>query len=132
VIAQACLVLFGGFLGGIARLFVGELVGRRWGQAFPFGTLIVNVSGAWVIGTLAALSGVAGGAFGTELFRDFAIVGVCGGYTTVSSFALQTLYLFNEGESGRALANMLLSVGLSLLATAAGFGLVAALAGSSP
>jgi CrcB protein len=66
--------------------------------------------------------------FAGDLFRDFAIVGICGGYTTVSSFALQTLYLTIEGEPWRAVTNVLLSAGLSLLATAAGYGLAAMLA----
>jgi fluoride exporter len=129
MIAQACLVLLGGFLGGVARLLVGEIVSRRLGQGFPFGTLVVNVTGAWLIGALSGLAGAAGGVFAGNLVRDFAVVGICGGYTTVSSFALQTLYLATEGETWKAGANILLSVGLSLVATATGFALVAALAG---
>ena len=129
MIAQACLVLLGGFLGGVARLLVGEIVGRRLGQGFPFGTVVVNISGAFLIGALARLAGAAGGVLAGDLFRDFAIVGVCGGYTTVSSFALQTLHLALEGEPIRAGANVVVSSGLSLLATAAGFGLAAVLAG---
>ncbi len=84
---QACaLVLLGGFFGGIARFFVSGLVARRIGETFPWGTLVVNVSGALVIGALAGLARSQGGVFAGEMFRDLAFVGFLGGYTTVSSF----------------------------------------------
>ncbi|MEA2868459.1 MAG: fluoride exporter, partial [Bradyrhizobium sp.] len=84
------LVLLGGFFGGISRFFISGFVGRRIGETFPWGTLIVNVSGAFVIGILAGLARSRGGIFSGELFRDLVFVGILGGYTTVSSFCLQT------------------------------------------
>ena len=127
---QACvLVLLGGFLGGLARFFVSGVVGRRFGETFPWGTLVVNVTGDLAIGALAGLARSAGGIYATELFRDFAIVGVLGGYTTVSSFSLQTLNLALAGEASRAVLNIVLSAVLCVAAVGCGFWLVAGWAG---
>src|SRR4051794_24538425 len=124
---EGCLlVLLGGFCGGISRFFVSGVVGRRIGETFPWGTLVVNVSGAVAIGSLAGLARAAGGIFAGELFRDFVFVGLCGGYTTVSSFCLQTLNLAVDGEQQRAILNVILSAGLCVLAVAIGFWSVAA------
>jgi CrcB protein len=127
---EACLlVLLGGFCGGIARFFVSGVVGRRIGETFPWGTLVVNVSGGLAIGTLAGSAHATGGIFAGELFRDFLVVGLCGGYTTVSSYCLQTLNLALDGEHGRAVLNVVLSAALSILAVAIGFWSVAAVLG---
>src|SRR6476646_6559461 len=100
---EACaLVLLGGFFGGISRFFVSGFVGRRIGETFPWGTLVVNVSGALVIGALAGLARSRGGAFGEETFRDLAFVGFLGGYRTVSKNALQTLHLALDGQGLQA------------------------------
>lgn len=119
------LVLAGGFAGGVARLGLAAAVGQRVGIAFPWGTLAVNVSGAFVIGAFAALALIKGGVFDSEAFRALVFTGLLGGYTTVSSFALQTLDLALEGERSRAALNVVLSAGLSLAAVAAGYGLAA-------
>jgi CrcB protein len=119
---QACaLVLLGGFLGGIARFFVSGFVGRRIGETFPWGTLAVNVSGALVIGALAGLARSHGGLFAGELFRDLAFVGLLGGYTTVSSFSLQTLNLALDGQKVPATMYVILSAGLCTAAVGTGF-----------
>jgi CrcB protein len=119
---EACaLVLLGGFFGGISRFFVSGFVGRRIGETFPWGTLVVNVSGALVIGGLAGLVRARGGAFAGETFRDLALVGFLGGYTTVSSFALQTLNLALDGQGLQAALNTILSAGLCVAAVGAGF-----------
>ena len=119
------LVLAGGCAGGLARIALATAVGQRWGLAFPWGTLAVNVSGALVIGVLAGLARFKGGVFDSDVFRALVFTGLLGGYTTVSSFALQTLDLALAGERSRALFNVVLSAGLSLAAVAAGYGLVA-------
>jgi len=115
------LVLLGGFFGGISRFFVSGFVGRRIGETFPWGTLVVNVSGAFVIGILAGLARSGGGIFSGEMFRDLAFVGFLGGYTTVSSFCLQTLNLALDGEGLQAALNAILSAGLCIAAVGAGF-----------
>ena len=122
---QACaLVLLGGFFGGIARFFVSGFVGRRVGETFPWGTLVVNVSGALVIGALAGLARARGGVFAGEMFRDLAFVGFLGGYTTVSSFSLQTLNLALDGQGRQAAMYTVLSAGLCVAAVGSGFAAV--------
>jgi CrcB protein len=119
---ESCaLVLLGGFFGGISRFFVSGFVGRRIGETFPWGTLIVKVSGAFVIGILAGLARSRGGIFSGEMFRDLAFVGYLGGYTTVSSFCLQTLNLALDGEGLQAALNAVLSASLCIAAVGAGF-----------
>jgi fluoride exporter len=119
---EACaLVLLGGFFGGISRFFVSGFVGRRIGETFPWGTLVVNVSGALVIGALAGLVRSRGGIFSDEMFRDLAFVGFLGGYTTVSSFSLQTLNLALDGQGLQAAMNTILSAGLCVAAVGIGF-----------
>jgi CrcB protein len=119
---QACaLVLLGGFFGGIARFFVSGFVGRRIGETFPWGTLVVNVSGALAIGALAGLARSHGDVFAGEMFRDLAFVGLLGGYTTVSSFCLQTLNLALDGQNVPATLYVILSAGLCTAAVGMGF-----------
>jgi CrcB protein len=120
----ACaLVMVGGAIGGIARFAVSTLVGRQLGEAFPWGTFIVNVSGALLIGVLAGLARKAGGLFAEDLFRDFVVVGICGGYTTVSSFALQSVTLALEDERASAIFYVALSAAACVGAVACGFAL---------
>jgi fluoride exporter len=119
---EACaLVLLGGFVGGISRFFISGVVGRRVGETFPWGTLVVNITGAFIIGAVAGAGRASGGIFAGEPFRDFVIVGLLGGYTTVSSFSLQTLNLAFDGEQRQAAFNVLASAGLCLMAVGAGF-----------
>lgn len=114
------LVAVGGGLGGLARFWISGLVARRFGETFPWGTMVVNVTGAAAIGVLAALLLAPGGQEVRHLpLWSGLVIGVLGSYTTVSSFALQTLALARSGETGRALANIVLSLGLSLGAAAA-------------
>jgi CrcB protein len=113
------LVFLGGFVGGCARYFLSGLVGRWIGETFPWGTMVVNITGAFLIGALTAL--FAREPIGSELLRDFAVVGVLGGYTTVSSFSLQTVTLAADGEYSRALFNAVASGGICVLAVAAGY-----------
>jgi len=123
VITTFASVALGGFLGGPARYFVSGLVARRWGETFPFGTLTVNAVGAFLIGVAAALVL----AFPASLPWAFAVTGFLGSFTTVSSLALQTLMLAQDGEIGRALLNVAVSLALGLVAVAAGFATAAQL-----
>ena len=85
-----------------------------FGETFPWGTLIVNVVGSFVIGLFAALTGTEGRLLVPAEGRIFVMVGLCGGFTTFSSFSLQTLNLLNDGEKLFAAANVALSVVLCL------------------
>jgi fluoride exporter len=114
-------VMLGSALGGGARFFVSGLAAQHVGETFPFGTLIVNVTGSFVIGFFAALTAPDGRVFAGSDTRQFVMAGLCGGYTTFSSFSLQTLNLARGGETMLAGANIVLSVALCLLAVWAGF-----------
>ena len=118
-----CVVL-GSALGGIARYFLSGFVARRVGETFPWGTLVVNVSGAVLIGIFGALARDNASLFASSNPWLFAVTGFLGCYTTVSSFSLQTLALARDGEGGRAIGYVAISVALSIGAVAVGFALV--------
>ncbi len=109
-------IFVGGGLGTLARGGASGCVANRIGQTFPWGTLAVNVSGSFIIGLFATLTGTEGRFLAPASFRQFFMLGVCGGYTTFSSFSLQTLNLAEDGEWFRAGANAVLSFVLCLVA----------------
>ncbi|MGB7075831.1 MAG: fluoride efflux transporter CrcB [Xanthobacteraceae bacterium] len=115
------LVGLGGAIGSIGRYFMSGVMARLIGETFPWGTLFVNVTGSFIIGFFAALTGPDGRFYVGSSGRQFVMTGICGGYTTFSSFSLQTLNLMNDGEWFRAGANMGISLALCLLAVWAGF-----------
>jgi CrcB protein len=123
VSAYISLVL-GSALGGTARYFLSGVVARRVGETFPWGTLSINVSGAFLIGILGALARDNASLFAAPNPWLFAATGFLGCYTTVSSFSLQTLALARDGEGGRAVGYVAMSVALSIGAVAVGFALV--------
>ena len=108
--------MFGGALGTGARFWASGLVAQRIGEFFPFGTLVVNVTGSFVIGFFAALTDPTGPFLVAPRIRQFFMIGLCGGYTTFSSFSLQTLDLTREGEWLKATLNTASSVGFCMLA----------------
>jgi CrcB protein len=110
------LIGLGGGLGTMARFWFSGLVARHFGETFPWGTLLVNVSGSLVIGFFATSTSTEGRWLVAPAYREFFMLGVCGGYTTFSSFSLQTLGLMQEGEWFRAGANAVGSVVLCLAA----------------
>jgi CrcB protein len=114
------LVSAGAIVGTPLRFFVARIVGQRVGETFPWGTLVVNVTGCFVMGLVAAYAKKHGLSGGSEYWLLLA-TGFLGSYTTVSSFSLQTLALARGGESRAALGNIVLSVGLCLGAVALGF-----------
>ncbi len=120
-------VVLGSALGGVSRYFLSGLIARCVGETFPWGTLVVNLTGAFVIGVFGGLATDTAAMLGSPDLWLFAVTGFCGGYTTVSSFALQTLSLARDGEHSRALAYVGLSVVLALLAVAGGFAATGAL-----
>jgi CrcB protein len=120
-LATYLLIAVGSALGGVARYGFSSLVARSFGETFPWGTLLVNVSGSFVIGLFATLTGPDGRWLAPPDMRQFVMVGICGGYTTFSSFSLQTLNLVRGGELGSAGANIMLSVALCMLGVWLGF-----------
>lgn len=112
---NALWIFIGGGLGSLARWGVSGFVANRFGETFPWGTLLVNVSGSFAIGLFATLTGPEGRLFVPASFRQFFMLGVLGGFTTFSSFSVQTLNLVERGEWFRAGANVALSVVLCLL-----------------
>lgn len=114
-------IIIGSVLGGCARYFVSGAIARRMGETFPWGTMTINVTGAFLIGIFGALATHPGSAFATPNPWLFAVTGFLGCYTTVSSFSLQTLTLARNGEPMHAFGNVVCSVGLCLAAVSCGF-----------
>jgi CrcB protein len=111
-------VAIGGALGSVSRFWLNGLVSEKFDGAFPWGTLFVNVTGSFIIGVLGALTLPEGRMdSSSRMFAtQFLMIGVCGGYTTFSSFSLQTLNLLREREWLYAGGNVILSVILCLIA----------------
>ncbi len=86
-------VAIGSAIGGVARFWCSGVAARLFGETFPWGTIIVNVAGSFMIGFFATLTGPDGRIFAGSLTRQFVMIGILGGYTTFSSFSLQTLNL---------------------------------------
>ena len=108
-------IIVGGAIGTAARYAASSFMANTVGQTFPWGTLAVNVTGSLIIGFFATLTGPDGRVLVPGDVRQFVLVGFCGGYTTFSSFSLQTLNLAQEGEFARAGLNIVLSVVLCLV-----------------
>ncbi len=113
------LIFLGSGVGGVLRYAVGGWVQRPAGVGFPVGTLVVNVLGCLVVGFLAA-------AFSArviirEEYRLALLIGLLGGFTTFSTFGLETFALLNDGEEVRAIVNVALSVGVGLAAVWLGY-----------
>lgn len=117
------LVGVGSAVGGMARFWLSNAVAQRYGETFPWGTLLVNISGSLVIGLLAALNVSEGRFYLQPAQRQFLMIGICGGYTTFSSFSLQTLELIRHDQWLYAAGNILLSVLLCLVAVWIGHGI---------
>ena len=109
------LIFAGGGLGAVLRYWVQGLVYNRMGSAFPYGTVLVNTVGCFVIGLL--MVSLEERFLATPALRLFLTVGILGGFTTFSSFSFETMALFRDGESALALANVGLSVLVCLCAT---------------
>jgi CrcB protein len=110
------LVAVGGALGSISRFWASGFIANRFGQSFPWGTLFVNVTGSFLIGLFATLTAPEGRWLVGPSGRTFFMTGFCGGYTTFSSFSLQTLNLAKDEEWLYAGGNAVLSLVLCLVA----------------
>jgi CrcB protein len=129
VLSGVIAIVIGSVLGGGARYFVSGAIARRLGETFPWGTMTINVTGAFLIGIFGALATHPGSVFAAPNPWLFAVTGFLGCYTTVSSFSLQTLTLARNGEPMHALGNVVASVLLCLTAVSCGFLLADGLGG---
>lgn len=115
-------VAVGSMVGGMSRFWVSRVVAERVGETFPWGTVFINISGSFLIGLLYALT-LPDGRLNTS--RSFVIqlcmVGLCGGYTTFSSFSLQTLTLLRDKEWLWAGGNVAISVVACMVSVWLGF-----------
>ncbi|HUC85845.1 MAG TPA: fluoride efflux transporter CrcB [Candidatus Acidoferrales bacterium] len=111
-------VALGGALGSAGRFWINGLVSEKIGATFPWGTLVINVSGAFIIGILGAVASPEGrlDSQSRQVATQFLMIGMCGGYTTFSSFSLQTLNLLRDREWLYAGGNIVLSVLLCMIA----------------
>jgi CrcB protein len=119
-------VAVGSAVGGVGRFWISNIVTTRWSaaQKFPWDIILINISGSFVIGVLAALT-MATGRLNTSrgFILQFCMVGICGGYTTFSSFSLHTLRLARDGQWLWAAGNVVISVVACLVAVWLGFAL---------
>ena len=115
-------VAAGGALGSVARYMVGIGSGKLFGTDFPWGTLIINVTGSFLIGAFVGLF-VAKWEL-SQAMRVFLTVGICGGYTTFSTFSLDAYYLIERGQTLASFAYMMASVALSVGALIAALRLI--------
>lgn len=114
-------VAIGGAIGSMMRYGINRWLAVLLGDALPWGTIFINLSGSFAIGLFAAyFEGSTRLAIPLE-YRQFVLVGLCGGFTTFSSFSLQTLEMLNAGEVGRAMLNVALSVVFGLIAVSLGY-----------
>lgn len=109
------LVILGSGLGGGLRYWLSGFIAHHFGETFPWGTLAVNVIGSFAIGFFATMTGTEGRWLVSPAGRTFFMVGICGGFTTFSSFSLQTLNLARDAEWLYAGLNILGSVALCLI-----------------
>ena len=112
-------IAVGSAIGGVSRYLVGGLVQRLTAGTFPAGTLLINITGSFLLGAIVRY-GIDTPTITPEI-RAFLTVGLCGGYTTSSTFSYETVALLEDGEWSRAALYVALSVGLSLVATFLGF-----------
>lgn len=111
-------IAFGSAVGGVSRYLLGGYVQRLSGGTFPMGTLLINITGSFLLGLISRYA-LDSAAVSAEV-RAMLTIGFCGGYTTFSSFSLETVRLLEDGDYARAGFYIALSVGLSVAATILG------------
>ena len=126
------LVAIGGALGSVARAWISVQMVAWVGPRFPWGTIGINVLGSFAIALFGSLTVADARLPVSAEVRAFVMVGLCGGFTTFSSFSLQTLDLAREGRVAAALANVALSVAVCVAAAALGLGVAASFNGAAP
>jgi CrcB protein len=123
MILALILVFVGGAVGSMCRFWLSGFVAERFGETFPYGTLIVNLVGSWIIGLAAGWIAHFNDPFWASAAKQLLMVGICGGLTTFSSFSLQTWSLMLSGRWGSAFTNVLVSTILCLALVALGWDL---------
>ena len=118
------LVGMGSAIGGCARYGAGLLINANWRDAFPLGTFAINVMGSFAIGVLASWLSEASADAPENTYKLLFMVGLCGGFTTFSSFSMETLNLLRSGQTAIALGYIASSVVLCVVATAIGYSLI--------
>lgn len=112
-VVMVLFIAVGSAAGGVARFLLGTFIQGRFGAGFPVGTLLINISGAFLLGFIFTF------ALGTPAvspeMRGLLTTGFCGGYTTFSTFSYETMMLLEDGEIGRAVTYIVLSVVVALL-----------------
>ena len=121
--------MIGGAIGSALRYAMSTWIAEATHSTFPWGTLAVNVIGSLVIGFFAELTGPDGPLLVSPVARAFVTIGILGGFTTFSSFSLQTMLLMQDGQLFAATGNILSSVALCLVAAGAGIALASVLPG---
>jgi fluoride exporter len=121
-------VAVGGAVGSVCRLLIGVAIQQRVGTTFPVATLVINLTGSLLLGFIVQM--VLDSSANTPALRAFLTTGLCGGYTTFSTFSYELAILVEEGSTGRAALYAAASVGLALAGTFAGFAIARWLRGS--
>lgn len=119
-LATTVMIGLGGAFGTLLRYW-GGLAALRWSQWLPWGTILINVSGSFAIAFFGTLTASNGRFAASETVRLVFMVGICGGFTTFSSFSLQTLDLLRQGAVLRAMLNIVLSLALCMASVTAGY-----------
>ena len=119
-VLPSLLIGLAGAAGTLLRYWIG-LATARWSQVLPWGTIMINVTGSFAIAFFGTLTAASGRLPMSETGRLVFMVGLCGGYTTFSSFSLQTLDLLKNGAPARAMLNIGLSVTLCMASVTAGY-----------
>ena len=123
MILALILVFIGGAIGSVCRFWLSGFVAERFGETFPYGTLIVNLVGSWIIGLVAGWIAHFNEPFWASAAKQLLMVGICGGLTTFSSFSLQTWNLMLSRRWASAFTNILVSTILCLALVAVGWNL---------
>jgi len=118
-VSYLCIALGAG-LGGVLRYAVSGVAVRLGAVSFPYGTLFINVAGSAFIGFFATLTGADGRVLVAPNTRLFVMTGICGGFTTFSTFSLETLRLLQDRQYAAAASNITASIALCLLGVWAG------------